>query len=85
MSKKRDEICFNMKVTKHVTEENADKEPLYKVILKPKAVQLIGAGEATISMTVKSDDKSLFELLPRKSERTVRITMLDEQTELKTK
>ena len=78
MSKKKEPICFEMVVMKHITEDSAEKETTYKIVLKPKTAQVIGKSEATLSMTIKSESEEIFNLLPVKSERQV--TLKDEQT-----
>jgi hypothetical protein len=80
MSPKKEAICFEMVVNKHTTEDSADKNPVYKVLLKPKTSQKIGDSEATVTMTIKSESEEIFDLLPVKSERQV--TLQDEQTTL---
>lgn len=80
MSKKKEQICFEMVVMKHITEDSAEKEPIYKVVMKPKVAQTIGESEATMTMTIKSESQEIFDLLPVKSERQV--TLKDEQTTL---
>lgn len=80
MSKKKESVCFEMVVMKHITEDSAEKETTYKIIMKPKTTQLIGEAEATISMTIKSESEQIFSLLPVKSVRQV--TLKDDQTTL---
>lgn len=61
---------FDVTVKKHNIKKTADKETVYEVVLKPTLKGLA----TSVSITITSKDKAVFNKYPMKSEHTVKFS-----------